>query len=111
MECKNALRQEEEQHETRETNGHCRNELERYGIDIAALSETRFAGNGQLTEKNYTFYWKGKDENEPIMHGVGFAVSNSLVTQLAELPVGISEPLMTLRVKLVDSRHLPPWIL
>ena len=49
-------------------------ELERYGIDIAALSETRFAGDGQLTEKNYTFYWKGKDENEPRMHGVGFAV-------------------------------------
>ena len=25
MECKNTLRQEEEQHETRETNGYCRN--------------------------------------------------------------------------------------
>ena len=35
-------------------------ELQRYGIDIAALSETRFAGEGQLTENNYTFYWKGK---------------------------------------------------
>ena len=80
-------------------------ELERYGIDIAALSETRFAGDGQLTEKNYTFYWKGKDENEPRMHGVGFTVSNSFFTQLTELPVGISERLMTLRVKLVDSRQ------
>ena len=49
---------------------------------------------GQLTEKNYTFYWKGKDENEPRMHGVGFAVSNSFVTQLTELPVGISERLI-----------------
>ena len=62
-------------------------------------------GDGQLTENNYTFYWKGKDENEPRMHGVGFAVSNSFVTQLTELPVGISERLMTLRVKLVDSRQ------
>ena len=80
-------------------------ELQRYGIDIAALSETRYAGEGQLTENNYTFYWKGKNENEPRMYGVGFAVSNALVTQLTEFPVGISERLMTLRVKLVDSRQ------
>ena len=39
------------------------------------------------------------------MHGVGFAVSNSFVTKLTELPVGISERLMMLRVKLVDSRQ------
>ena len=39
------------------------------------------------------------------MHGVGFAVSNSFVTQLTELPVGISERLMALRVKLVESRQ------
>ena len=39
------------------------------------------------------------------MHCVGFAVSNSFVTQLTELPVGISERLKTLRVKLVDSRQ------
>ena len=37
------------------------------------------------------------------MHGVGFAVSNALVTQLTELPVGISERLTTLSVKLDDS--------
>ena len=29
-------------------------ELERYGIGVAALSETRFAGDGKLTENNYT---------------------------------------------------------
>ena len=80
-------------------------EFERYGIDIAALRQTRFAGDGQLTETNYTFYWKGKDENELRMHGVGFAASNSFVSQLTELPVGISERLMMLRVKLVDSRQ------
>ena len=79
-------------------------ELERYGIDIAALSETRFAGDGQLTEKNYTFYWKGKDENEPRMHGVGFAVSNSFVSQLTELPVGISERLVGLSVASATGR-------
>ena len=80
-------------------------ELERYGIDIAALSETRFAGDSQLTENNYYFYWKVKEENEPRMQGVGFAVSNSFITQQTELPMGISARLMTLRVKLVDSRQ------
>ena len=39
------------------------------------------------------------------MHGVGFEVSNALVTQLTELPVGISERLMTLTVKLVHFRQ------
>ena len=37
-------------------------ELSRYNIDIAALSETRFAEEGPLTElaSGYTFFWKGK---------------------------------------------------
>ncbi|KAL8595490.1 hypothetical protein ACOMHN_000699 [Nucella lapillus] len=35
--------------------------LTRYKIDIAALSETRFADKGQLTETggSYTFFWSG----------------------------------------------------
>lgn len=51
-------------------------ELRQYNIDIAALQETRRAGEGQLTEKGagYTFFWKGKEENEQRIHGVGFAV-------------------------------------
>ena len=37
-------------------------ELSRYNIDIAALSETRLAETGDLTEvgAGYTFYWSGK---------------------------------------------------
>ena len=37
-------------------------ELCRYSIDIAALSETRFADEGQLTESGagYTFFWCGR---------------------------------------------------
>jgi len=36
-------------------------ELHRYNIDIAALSETRLADEGSLTEvgAGYTFFWKG----------------------------------------------------
>jgi len=36
-------------------------ELNRYKIDIAALSETRLAEEGSLSEvgEGYTFFWKG----------------------------------------------------
>ena len=56
-------------------------ELSRYDVDIAAISETRLAGEGQLTEHGagYTFYMKGKPKEERRIHGVGFAVKDSLV--------------------------------
>ena len=36
-------------------------ELLRYKVDIAALSETRLADEGSLTEEGggYTYFWKG----------------------------------------------------
>ena len=39
-----------------------RKELSRYNIDIAALSETCLADEGQLTEADcgYTFFWIGR---------------------------------------------------
>ena len=37
-------------------------ELSRYKVDIAALSETRYACTGQETEKNYTFFLSGKSD-------------------------------------------------
>ena len=54
-------------------------ELLRLNVDIAALQETRLANTGSIKEKNYTFYWKGKDSNERRIHGVGFAVRNNLL--------------------------------
>ena len=78
--------------------------LTRCGINIAALSETRFS-KGQLTEKGYKFFWKEKANDEPRIHGIGFAVRNSIATELPELPVGITERLLTLRLKLADSCH------
>ena len=82
-------------------------ELKRYDVDIAALSETRFAGEDSLTEvgEGYTFFWRGLQENEPRRHGVGFAIKSSLLRVLPENPVGISERLMTLRLPLVKNRH------
>ena len=59
-------------------------ELQKNDIDIAALSETRLADEGKLTEMGggYTFFWKGKLKEEPRHHGVGFAIKNKLVNQL-----------------------------
>ena len=41
-------------------------ELKRYNIDIAALSETRLSGEDQLEEtgSGYTFFWSGKPDGE-----------------------------------------------
>nr|XP_027219088.1 craniofacial development protein 2-like [Penaeus vannamei] len=38
-------------------------ELTRFNIDVAALSETKLLGEGQITEVGsvYTFFWKGKN--------------------------------------------------
>lgn len=82
-------------------------ELRQYNIDITVLQETRRAGEGQLTEKGagYTFFWKGKEENEQRIHGVGFAVKNELIRNLEELPLGVSERLMTLRLKLKSNQQ------
>lgn len=75
-------------------------------MDIAALSETRLADEGQLKEEKggYTFFWKGKPADEPRIHRMGFAIKNSLITHLFELPVVISERLMTIRLSLAGGQ-------
>ena len=42
-------------------------ELSRYNIDIAALSETRLAGTGDIAEVGacYTFFWSGRQPMNP----------------------------------------------
>ena len=83
-------------------------ELQRYRIDIAALSETRLADEGSLKEEGggYTFFWKGKPQDEDRIHGVGFAIRSSLLKSIPALPVGINERFMKLRIPLSKSRHL-----
>ena len=83
-------------------------ELSRYGIEIAALSETRLAEEGQLTETGagYTFFWSGRSANERRESGVGFAVKNGLVSKLAGPPKGLNDRLMKLRFPLTGKRHV-----
>lgn len=56
-------------------------ELQKYNIDIAALSETRMAEEGKLTEDmaGYTLYWKGVPSGHKRIHGVGLAVETKLI--------------------------------
>jgi len=74
-------------------------ELKRYKIDIAALSETRLAGEGECCEvgSGYTFFWSGRPPEEHRQAGVGFAVRTALVNQLEGPPKGVNDRLMTLR--------------
>ena len=76
-------------------------------MDIAALSETRFSGEGALVEEGsgYTFFWRGYPEGEPRQHGVGFAMKTSIAQKLLEEPRAISERLMTLRLPLVRDKY------
>lgn len=81
-------------------------ELARYDIAIAALSETRLPDEGSLTEDKggYTFYWKGYPTQERRLHGVGFAIRNSLARSIQDTPTGLSARLMKLRVPLSRDR-------
>lgn len=68
-----------------------KNSIKKNNLDIDALSETRLSEEGSAKEKEYIFIWKGVQQGIPRIHGSGFAIKNSLVPSLAELPVGISE--------------------
>ena len=83
-------------------------ELQRYSIDVAALSETRLAETGEITEvgAGYTFFWSGKAPNERREAGVGFAIRTALVKNLESLPKGISDRLMVMRIPLQGKTHL-----
>ena len=82
-------------------------ELKRHNIDIAALSETRRHGEGSLREEGggYTFYWKGYEAGHPRIHGVGFAIRNEILPKVSELPIGVSERLMTIKVQTANSSY------
>jgi len=77
-----------------------------YNLDIVALSETRFPGTGQLSEKDYTFFWSGLPEEEKRYSGVGFAIRKSLAKTLEANPEAINDRLMVLRLPIGKKRTL-----
>ena len=84
-------------------------ELDRYNIDIAALSETRLSGEGCMVEgergHDYTIYWRGYPSGEPRMHGVGLAIRSQLLRGTSEEPTYVNERLMYLKMRLVKNEH------
>ena len=82
-------------------------ELDRYKVEIAALSETRLAEEGILKEvgADYIFFWRGRKKEARREAGVGFAIKSHLVSKLSGLPKGINDRQMTLRLPLSGKRH------
>ena len=75
-------------------------------MDIAALSETRFGGSGQLKETDYSFFWSGLPEDEDRVAGVGFAIKRSIADNLEVLPEAINERLMILHLPLSKDKRM-----
>ena len=81
-------------------------ELARFNVDIAALSETRLAGEGNVKEAEYTIFWSGKSASEPRIHGVGLAIKTRLAEQQNLAPIAINERIMTVRVPLASNNFM-----
>ena len=79
-------------------------ELKRLNIDMAALQDTRLPSNGSLKEEDYTFFWQGKAPEEHRVHGVGFAVRNSLLPSV-EPPSEGTARILSLRYIQICSGH------
>ena len=54
---------------------------------------------------NYTFFWQGHPADDRRIHGMGFAVWNSML-HCTEEPRGITECIMSLQVKTANSHML-----
>ena len=81
-------------------------ELARYHVDIAALSETRIANEGLLTEDGggYCFFWSGRTSKERREAGVAFAIRSHLVSKLISLPRGLNDGLMVMQLQLTNKQ-------
>ncbi|XP_047111645.1 uncharacterized protein LOC124788422 [Schistocerca piceifrons] len=72
-------------------------ELHRLNVDIAGLQEARLPDAGSIREDNYTFFWQGKSQDEPRLHGVGFSVKNALLDCTVP-PSGGTERIIDLKI-------------
>ncbi len=81
-------------------------ELRRYRIDLAALSETRLADEGQLKEEKggYTFFGKEKLLMSPGSMVFELPLGTSLSPTSMNFLWGISERLMTIRLVLANNQ-------
>ena len=71
-------------------------ELARLGIAVAAFSEVRRPGRGQISVGGYTYYWSGRADGQH-KEGVAIAVSDRVASQIKEV-TPVSERTMRLRL-------------
>ena len=70
-------------------------ELEKYGISIAGLTETRWPGVGEYTVNGYTYLWSGCDKHR--VQGVAVALNKQSYSSLIELLIPISSRIVKAR--------------
>ena len=82
-------------------------ELDRYKVEIAALSETRLAEERLLKEvgAGYTFFWSGHKKEERRGARVGFAIVTPHQQALSGHSKDINDRLRTLRLPFSGKRH------
>lgn len=82
-------------------------ELSRLNINIAALREDHFPGEGSSQEQDtgYTLFWSGKTETEGRLSNVGFMVSTSTASRLENLPNGHSDRMMSMHLPLKNKQY------
>ena len=81
-------------------------ELDKLQVDIATVSEVRYADQWSLVEQDagYTLFWSGKAKEERRLSGVGFMIKTPIPSKLHSLPVGHSDRLMFLRLPLLNNK-------
>ena len=83
-------------------------ELSQLDIDIAAVSEARFAEQSFLAKNGagYTLIWPEKNEDERRLSGVGCMIKTSVVKKLQNLPASYCDRLMSLRLPIRDKKKV-----
>ena len=81
-------------------------ELARLDIDIAVVSEVRFAEQGSLTEDvaGYTLLRSEKNKNERRLSDVGFMIKTFIASKQQNLPISHSDHLMSLRLPIQHNK-------
>ncbi|XP_071628707.1 craniofacial development protein 2-like [Temnothorax longispinosus] len=72
-------------------------EVLRYGLDVVALQEVRWKGNGRIDKKNYSMFYSGS-ETRTGQRGTGFIINSKMKkSYLGFEPLG--EKMCKLRLK------------
>ena len=76
-------------------------ELEKIGVDVAALQETKWLeGSGMIKEKKFSIFWSGVETGERRQAGISLAVRNDVLKKMNTLPKAISDRIIVMRLPL-----------